>query len=234
MRATTPSRISRRCWRIRGCVSHGWPAACPSAATSDTPTRARLAVRWRGVARCERGAVCAVIRACQSPAVCPERRAGMDGDEILQRARRQRHTTLSLADQVKEDRWRAPVMPGGATIHDVLAHLLAWDEWAVGVFELSHLRDEVPQALARALDDVDGFNARAQARLRNITRDDMLSSLQTVSDRIVKSSLAVGGADWAKRRLPGLTFAVGGSDMRPPRQVTPSVGGGRRMMTENG
>ncbi len=157
----------------------------------------------------------------------------MDGDEILQRARRQRHTTLSLADQVKEDRWRAPVMPGGATLHDVLAHILAWDEWAVGVFELSHLRDEVPPALARALDDVDGFNARAQARLHNITRDDMLSSLQTVSDRIVKSSLAVGGADWAKRRLPGLTFDVSGGDMRPPRQVTPSVGGVLRMLTQH-
>src|SRR5258708_39453854 len=124
-------------------------------------------------------------------------------------------------------------MAGGATIHDVLAHLLAWDEWAVGVFELSHLRDEVPPALARALDDVDGFNARAQARLRNITRDDMLSSLQTVSDRIVKSSLAVGGADWAKRRLPGLTFAVGGSDMPAPRPVAPGGGGVPRMLTEH-
>src|SRR5258708_11022044 len=123
-------------------------------------------------------------------------------------------------------------MPGGATLHDVLAHRLAWDEWAVGVFELSHLRDEVPPSLARALDDVDGFNARAQARLRNITRDDMLSSLQTVSDRIGKSLLAVGGADWAKRRLPRLTFAVGGSDMRPPRQVTPSSGGDLRLPTE--
>src|SRR5260370_37976397 len=133
----------------------------------------------------------------------PRKVSGMDGDEILQQARRQRHTTLSLADQVKEDRWREPVMPGGATIHDVLAHILAWDEWAVGVFELSHLRDEVPPALARALDDVDGFNARAQARLRIITRDDLLSSLQTVSDRIVKSLLAVGGADWAKRRRHG-------------------------------
>src|SRR5260370_28838874 len=157
----------------------------------------------------------------------------MDGDEILQGARRQRHTTLSLADQVKEERWRGGVGAGGGTFEDVLAHILAWEEWAVGVFELSHLRDEVPPSLARALDDVDGFNARAQARLRNITRDDMLSSLQTVSDRIVKSLLAVGGADWAKRRLPGLTFAVGGSDMRPPRQVTPSVGGVLRMLTEH-
>src|SRR5260221_9890162 len=157
----------------------------------------------------------------------------MDGDEILQRARRQRHTTLSLADQVKEDRWRAPVMPGGATLQDGVAHILAWDEWAVGVFELSHLRDEVPPALARAVDDVDGLNARAQARLRNITRADMLSSLQTISDRIVKSSLAVGGEDWAKRRLPRLTFAVGGSDMRPPRQVAPNVGGVLRKVTEH-
>lgn len=149
----------------------------------------------------------------------------MDGDEILQRARRQRHTTLSLADQVKEDRWREPVLPGVNTLHDVLAHILAWDEWAVGVFELSHLRDEVPLTLARALDDVDAFNARAQARFRNITRDDMLSSLQSASDRIVKSSLAVGGAEWAKRRLAGMTVTVAGKDGQPARQVTPSVGG---------
>jgi uncharacterized damage-inducible protein DinB len=147
--------------------------------------------------------------------------------------REQRHATLSLADQVKEGRWREPVMPGGNTLHDVLAHLLAWDEWAIGVFELSHLRDEVPPTLAHALDDVDAFNARAHARFRTITRDDMLSSLQTASDRIVRSALAVGGDEWDKRRLTGLTVNVGATADRPGRSVTLSVGGVLRTILDH-
>ncbi len=162
-----------------------------------------------------------------------ERTERMDGNETLQKLREQRHATLSLADQVTEDRWREPVMPGGGTLHDVLAHLLAWDEWAVGIFELSHLRDEVPPSLAHALDDVDAFNARAHTRFRNVSRDDLLSSLQTSSDRIVRSALAVGGEEWDKRRLTGLTITVGATHDHPGRAVTPSVRGILRTLLDH-
>jgi hypothetical protein len=113
-----------------------------------------------------------------------------------------------------------------------LAHLLGWDEWAVGVFELSHLRDEVPPTLAHALDDVDAFNARSYQRFHAVGRDDLLSSLQTVSDRIVRSALAFGGEDWDKRRLAGMTITVGGGD-RPERAVTPTVRGILRTLLEH-
>jgi uncharacterized damage-inducible protein DinB len=157
----------------------------------------------------------------------------MDGNEILQKLREQRHATLSLADQIPEERWREPAMPGGNTIHDVLAHLLGWDEWTIGVFELSHLRDEVPPSIAHALDEVDAFNARSQARFRNLTRDDMLSSLQTTSDRIVRSAFAVGGEEWDHRRLNGISVTVGATADHPGRAVTPSVRGILRTMLEH-
>ena len=50
-------------------------------------------------------------------------------------------------------------MPGERTLHDLLAHLLGWDEWAVGVFEISALR-ALPPVLIEALRDVDDYNAR--------------------------------------------------------------------------
>ena len=62
-------------------------------------------------------------------------------DAVVQQLREQRLTTLSLADQIKEDRWRESVLPGDTTLHDLLAHVLAWDEWAVAVFEISLIRD---------------------------------------------------------------------------------------------
>jgi hypothetical protein len=161
-----------------------------------------------------------------------ERAERMDGNTTLQKLREQRHATLSLADQVPEERWSEPALPGGGTLHDTLAHLLGWDEWAVGVFELSHLRDEVPPTLAHALDDVDAFNARSYARFHAVGRDDLLSSLQTVSDRIVRSALAFGGEEWDKRRLTGMSITVGGGD-KPERAVTPTVRGILRTLLEH-
>ncbi|MGE5335659.1 MAG: hypothetical protein ACM3N4_13235, partial [Nitrososphaerota archaeon] len=64
----------------------------------------------------------------------------MNKDNILRALREQRLTTLALADQIKDDRWREPLLPGGRSLHDLLSHILAWDEWAVGVFEISRLR----------------------------------------------------------------------------------------------
>ena len=71
-------------------------------------------------------------------------------DILVQRLREQRLATLSLADQIKEDRWREPSLPADATLHDLLADVLAWDEWAVAVFEISLMRD-LPAVLQRPL-----------------------------------------------------------------------------------
>ena len=65
----------------------------------------------------------------------------MEPDEIIQRYRERRLTTLVLADQIADDRWREPALPGGRTIHDQLTHLIGWDEWAAAVFDLSLIRD---------------------------------------------------------------------------------------------
>src|SRR5690349_19122317 len=106
----------------------------------------------------------------------------MDTDELVQRLREQRLTTIALADQVGEERWREPVLPGG-TIHDVLAHLLGWDEWAMAVFDVSAVR-ALPDALINALKDIDGYNARSQKRYHNLSRDDLLTGLETITPRL--------------------------------------------------
>lgn len=127
----------------------------------------------------------------------------MANNDLLQRLREQRLTTLTLADQIKEDRWREPALPGGRTIHDVLSHILAWDEWGIAVFEISAIRP-LPPVLTQALEDVDAFNARAVKRFHNITRDDILSALQSANGRLIASAQQSGGAEWGERRIPDL------------------------------
>lgn len=147
----------------------------------------------------------------------------MDGDTILQKMHSERYTTLALADQIKADRWREPLLPGGRTIHDLLAHILAWDEWAIGVFELSLLRP-LPPSFRAALDDVDAFNDRAVVRYRDLPREDVLTGLQTASKRLVTSALASGGDEWHRRKLPDLASS-------PDSPRIPSVGGILRSLT---
>lgn len=157
----------------------------------------------------------------------------MDGDEALQRFREQQYATLTLADQIKEDRWREPLLSGGNSVHAVLSHLLAWDEWAIGAFEISLVRDELPPTFQRALDDVDAFNERAMARYQNVSRDDLITSLQTASGRLAKSATSGGGEDWSGRRLPGLTATVTARDGSGSRQITLSVRGVLRTLAEH-
>ncbi len=126
----------------------------------------------------------------------------MTTDDILHALREQRLTTLALADQIKDDRWREPLLPGERSLHDLLAHILGWDEWAVGVFEISRLR-ALPPVLIDALRDVDAYNARAMRRYAGITRDDMLSALQASPDRVFASAVGPGGEQLAGSALPG-------------------------------
>lgn len=158
----------------------------------------------------------------------------MESDDLIQRLREQRLTTLTLADQIKDDRWREPALTGGRTIHDVLAHILAWDEWGIAAFEISAIR-ALPPVLAQALQDIDGFNARAVKRFRNITRDDILSALQTANTRLITSARQTGGAEWATRRIPDLARQHAGDDApdREEPRHAPSVRGILRNLVQH-
>lgn len=150
----------------------------------------------------------------------------MEPEDLVQRLREQRLITLSLADQIKEDRWHEPALPGGRSIHDLLAHLLAWDEWAVAVFELSQLRDTLPPALTRPAADRDAYNAKAVARYQGISRDDLLSALQGANPRVLQSAAAGGGAEWLTRRIAGLQpwppVSAGVPAAAPPQSEQPA------------
>lgn len=153
-------------------------------------------------------------------------------DNVLRALREQRLTTLALADQIKDDRWREPVLPGERSLHDLLSHILAWDEWAVGVFEISRLRS-LPPVLIEALRDVDAYNARAVRRYANITRDDILSALQASPDRVLASAIGPGGQSWQERRFPELAHAgaiASGKDESVVTSRGPSVGGLLRLL----
>src|SRR5215472_1878853 len=128
-----------------------------------------------------------------------------EAEALVQRLREQRLTTMSLADQIKEDRWRELLLPGEWSLHGLLSHVLAWDEWAIAVFEISLIRD-LPPALQRAVHEVDAFNTRAKDRFRGISRDDMLSALQAANPRLIGSARAGGGTEWYNRKIDGLLF----------------------------
>jgi hypothetical protein len=132
---------------------------------------------------------------------------------LVQRLREQRLSTLSLADQIKDDLWREPRLAPDLNLHDLLAHVLGWDEWAVAVFEISLIRD-LPAVLQHAIDDVDAFNARSQARHRRVSRDDMLGALQSASPRLIASAKASGN-EWYNREIDGLLF--------PPNSPSPHI-----------
>jgi hypothetical protein len=140
-----------------------------------------------------------------------------EAETLVQRLREQRLTTMSLADQIKEDRWREPVLPGEWSLHGLLSHVLAWDEWAIAVFEISLIRD-LPPTLQRAVDEVDAFNVRARDRFRGISRDDMLSALQAANPRLIASARASGGIQWYNRNIDGLLFLA-----NTEKQHVPSV-----------
>ena len=149
----------------------------------------------------------------------------METVEIVQGLREQRLTTLALADQIGDDRWWEPSLPGGATLHDMLAHLLGWDEWATAVFEISAYR-ELPDVLVDAARDVDGYNARTQTRYRPLTRDDLLGGLQSATPRVITSAMGRGESGWETRRIAQLTYEdVGGKRQEDGTIRPPSVRG---------
>jgi hypothetical protein len=154
----------------------------------------------------------------------------METGEIVQGLREQRLTTLALADQIGDDRWREPLLPGGATLHDMLAHLLGWDEWATAVFEISAYR-ELPDALIEAARDVDAYNARTQARYRPLTRDDLLGGLQSATPRVVSAAMGRGALGWETRRISQLTYVDVGAKRQEDGTIRPpSVRGILRLL----
>ena len=149
----------------------------------------------------------------------------METAEIVQGLREQRLTTLALADQIGDDRWWEPLLPGEATLHDMLAHLLGWDEWATAVFEISAYRD-LPDVLVEAARDVDGYNARTQTRYRPLTRDDLLGGLQSATPRVIASAMGRGEDGWETRRIAQLAYEdVGGKRQEDGTIRPPSVRG---------
>jgi hypothetical protein len=156
----------------------------------------------------------------------------MDTADLVQRVREQRLMTIALADQVQDDRWRAPLLPGGS-MHDILAHLLGWDEWAMAVFDISGVRP-LPQVLVDALKDVDGYNARSQQRYANLSRNDLLTGLETIAPLLLNSARGRGTPGWDARRVAELGevwAAMTGRTGEGPR--APSVKGLLRMLYEH-
>jgi hypothetical protein len=157
-----------------------------------------------------------------------------DSDEnkaaLLQSLRERRLMTLALAEQIGLERWREPLLPGGTTPQAMIAHLLAWDEWAAAVFELSALR-ELPAKLRGALREVDAFNARAVARFDLLERDHLLTAMQSANARLLFAALSVGGAEWPGRRIPDLAPSPLNADGQPSRG--PSVAGLLGMLREH-
>jgi hypothetical protein len=152
-----------------------------------------------------------------------------DSLELIQSVRERRLITLGLADQVVEERWREPILPGGRTAHAMLAHLLAWDEWLTAVLELSALRP-LPEKLKQPLRDVDAFNERSAVRYDGLPRQDLLMGLQGASVRLVSAATASGG-DWAVRRIPDLAPSATRPDGQPSRG--PTAGGLLRTLREH-
>ncbi|HUY78385.1 MAG TPA: hypothetical protein VMV29_16560 [Ktedonobacterales bacterium] len=134
--------------------------------------------------------------------------AGDNGAALIQSLRERRLITLALADQVGEDRWRAATLPRDRSLHDLLAALLAWDEWAAAIFELSLLRGLPPKLIAptQSAEARHEFEARALARYAPLGRADLLASLQAAGEREVSGAIGRGAVGWEARPIVGLAL----------------------------
>lgn len=145
----------------------------------------------------------------------------MEDERLLEQMDLQRLETLALADQIKDDRWRAPLLPGGRTLHNQVAHILAWDEWAIGIFELSAIGRAIPPKLVEAARDSDAYNARSEARFQKLRRDDVLEGLEAAHTRLIQASVSAGGEDWAARPIPELQALLASLSPLPPPEALP-------------
>jgi hypothetical protein len=146
---------------------------------------------------------------------------------LLQSVRERRVMSLALAEEIGLERWNAPLLPGERTAHALYSHLLAWDEWATAVFELSALR-ALSEKLVRPYLEVDAFNARSVARFAGLPREDLLMGLQGANARLIAAALGADGAAWFARRIPDLAPPGAGTPEKPSRG--PSVGGLLRLL----
>ncbi len=132
------------------------------------------------------------------------------GAALIQALRERRLLTLALADQVGEDRWRTPRLPHDHSLHDLLAALLAWDEWAAAIFEVSLLRALPPKLIAptQAAEARHDFEARAFARYAPLARAELLTSLQASGERAISGAIGRGATGWHARPISGLALTA--------------------------
>ena len=155
--------------------------------------------------------------------------ADATGAALIQELRERRLITLALADQVGEDRWLAATLPHDRSLHNVLAALLAWDEWAAAVFEVSLLRALPPKliALTQAAEARHEFEARAFVRYAPLGRADVLASLHAAGERAISGAIGVGAPGWHGRHIAGLA-SIATRHQAPgdtPQTAAPTVAG---------
>jgi hypothetical protein len=149
---------------------------------------------------------------------------------LLQSVRERRVMSLALAEEIGLERWNASLLPGERTAHALYSHLLAWDEWATAVFELSALR-ALSEKLVRPYREVDAFNVRSVARFAGLPREDLLMGLQGANARLIAAAQGADGDAWFARRIPDLAPPDAGTPEKPSRG--PSVGGLLRLLLDH-
>lgn len=146
---------------------------------------------------------------------------------LIQSLRERRVLSLALAEEIGQERWNTLLLPGDRTAHALYSHLLAWDEWATAVFELSALR-ALHTNLVNAYRDVDGYTARSVARFAGLRREDLLMGLQGANARLISAAMGADGDAWYARRIPDLAPPNASTPEKPSRG--PSVSGLLRLL----
>jgi uncharacterized damage-inducible protein DinB len=103
--------------------------------------------------------------------------------------------------QVSDQRWLAPMRSGGWSVGETLAHLLAWDRFAL-TERLPRMR---PGAALPSAPDVEAFNARTAAHARaDVSRDALIAEFATVRSTLVAHLRALSAGSAA------MTFTIAG------------------------
>ena len=97
----------------------------------------------------------------------------------IQSEREKLETTLTAFNQ---EQMTSPLLEGGWTLKDLLAHITVWEQRMVKWVEIT-LRDEVPEMLPEGLtwsdEDLDMWNQQTYLELRDKPLDDVLADFES-------------------------------------------------------
>lgn len=115
-------------------------------------------------------------------------------EELLREIREERAAFEAILAQVPEQRLLQPLLDGGWSVKDVLAHIAAWEELMVAWVEAT-LRGETPDRPVRGDNWVDKLNTSLYEKNKPMTLADVQWQFTTSYERAYETAMRLSSAE---------------------------------------